>query len=240
MPGKILCVAEKPSIAKAVTGHLSGGQFTVVRLRPRPTFVCSPFSSRVHQLTMFLQRESRNRYVKNYDFTFDFRGSWGPCNVTFTSVLGHTFEWDFTPAYKNWQSPPPFHLFEAPVLQRISQPEVAENIRNEARYATALFIWTDCDREGEYIGKEVRDIAWKVKPRLEVKRAKFSNIERAHVMTAALRPVMLDERQAEAVAARIELDLRIGAAFTRFQTLQLQTLESLKNQVLSYGRHLPS
>jgi DNA topoisomerase-3 len=30
MPGKILCVAEKPSISKAVAGHLSGGQLTTV------------------------------------------------------------------------------------------------------------------------------------------------------------------------------------------------------------------
>jgi hypothetical protein len=30
MPGKILCVAEKPSIAKAVAGHLSGGPFQTV------------------------------------------------------------------------------------------------------------------------------------------------------------------------------------------------------------------
>jgi DNA topoisomerase-3 len=32
MPGKILCVAEKPSIAKAVAGHLSGGQISSVPL----------------------------------------------------------------------------------------------------------------------------------------------------------------------------------------------------------------
>jgi hypothetical protein len=30
MPGKILCVAEKPSISKAVAGILSGGQFQTV------------------------------------------------------------------------------------------------------------------------------------------------------------------------------------------------------------------
>lgn len=29
MPGKILCVAEKPSIAKAVSGHMSGGRINV-------------------------------------------------------------------------------------------------------------------------------------------------------------------------------------------------------------------
>jgi DNA topoisomerase-3 len=28
---RVLCVAEKPSIAKAVAGHLSGGQYQTVR-----------------------------------------------------------------------------------------------------------------------------------------------------------------------------------------------------------------
>lgn len=46
----------------------------------------------------------------------------------------------------------------------------------------------------------------------------------------------LDLRQSAAVEARIELDLRIGAAFTRFQTLRLgRRFTDLKSKVLSYG-----
>lgn len=57
-----------------------------------------------------------------------------------------------------------------------------------------------------------------------------------HVIHAAQHPVELDERQANAVAARSELDLRIGAAFTRLQTLQLQTFGGpLKDKIVSYG-----
>jgi DNA topoisomerase III len=41
-----------------------------------------------------------------------------------------------------------------------------------------LFIWTDCDREGEHIGSEVRDQARKGNARITVKRARFSNTER--------------------------------------------------------------
>lgn len=114
---------------------------------------------------------------------------------------------------------------------------IARNIETQARGARTLFIWTDCDREGEHIGTEIRDVALKSNPRLEVVRARFSNIERVHVVNAARNPVPLDERQANAVAARIELDLRIGAAFTRMQTLQLRPMveQMLESKVISYG-----
>jgi DNA topoisomerase-3 len=58
----------------------------------------------------------------------------------------------------------------------------------------------------------------------------------SHVLNAARSLIELDERQANAVAARIELDLRIGAAFTRLLTLQLQNLHAtLTQKVISYG-----
>ena len=55
---------------------------------------------------------------------------------------------------------------------------------------------------------------------------------------------MLDDRQVNAVAARIELDLRLGAAFTRFTSLTLQSLgpplggtgDNGKSQPISYGQ----
>ena len=53
---------------------------------------------------------------------------------------------------------------------------------------------------------------------------------------AAQHTVELDVRQVEAVNARIQLDLRIGAAFTRMQTKQLQTSLAQISEVVSYGR----
>ncbi|KAJ5888423.1 hypothetical protein N7495_008464 [Penicillium taxi] len=213
MDRKILCVAEKPAIARAVATHLSGGSF------------------QVHAI-------NGNRYVKNFEFNFNFGGAWGNCSVTMTSVLGHLTGLDFEQQYKGWMSCPPGALFEAPVVEFVDKEKqgIADNIRNQARYSKALFIWTDCDREGEHIGSEVRRQAVNGNSRIEVKRAKFSNTERAHVLRAAREPVELDNFQANAVAARIELDLRIGAAFTRLQTLQLQnTVENLKDKIISYG-----
>lgn len=213
MPGQqILCVAEKPAIAKAVAQHLAGGQVQTHAIRG-------------------------NQYVKNYKFTFNFP-AWGNCDVTMTSVLGHLTGLDFDERYRQWASCQPGQLFDAPTRIVIDKDKqaIAQNIAQQARYARILFIWTDCDREGEHIGTEVRAEALKGNARIAVKRARFSNTERNHVMQAARNPIDLDERQANAVAARIELDLRIGAAFTRLQTLSLQSLTpKLAKQILSYG-----
>ncbi|KAF1924014.1 DNA topoisomerase III [Didymella exigua CBS 183.55] len=210
----VLCVAEKPSIAKAVANHL-GGRVTTDSVRGI-------------------------QWVKNYRFNFHFQ-QWGQCNVTFTCVAGHIVAQDFTERYRKWHSCPPADLFEAPIQSFIAEDKkvVASNIESQARGSQILFIWTDCDREGENIGTEIRDIALKVNPRLRVYRARFSNIERAHVIHASQNPVQLDDAQSNAVAARMELDLRLGAAFTRMQTLNLQNMIPVRSnergKLISYG-----
>lgn len=212
MPNKILCVAEKPAIAKAVAQHLAGGQVNT-------------------------RAVTGNRFIKNYEFRFNFR-DWGSCEVVMTSVVGHLTGLDFEQQYRQWRSCPPSDLFEAATVTTIDEDKrsVAKNIQTQARSARTLFIWTDCDREGEHIGSEAANEAKKGNPNIVVKRAKFSNTERAHVLHAANHPIDLDERQARAVAARIELDLRIGAAFTRLQTLRLQGLSpQLADKTISYG-----
>ncbi|KAF2139686.1 uncharacterized protein K452DRAFT_300213 [Aplosporella prunicola CBS 121167] len=212
--GRILCVAEKPSIAKAVSQHLSGQD--------------KPPSRPVRGA----------QYTHNYEFSYNFGGRWGNSQVVFTSVAGHITEQEFTESHRSWSSCRPAQLFDAPVVKSILQDKklIANNILQQAKYCNTLFIWTDCDREGEHIGTEIRDIARKANSRLEVKRARFSNVERAHIINAARNPIELDEKQANAVAARIELDLRIGAAFTRLQTLSLQNLIAHVHEgVISYG-----
>ncbi|PKS06825.1 hypothetical protein jhhlp_006901 [Lomentospora prolificans] len=209
---KVLCVAEKPSISKAVADHLSGG------------------SKQMHN--------TRVKFIKNYTFDFDFGQPWGRCSVVMTCVTGHLTGMVFPAAFSNWTYPPPDSLFTAPVTTQVDDDKksIAANIESQARSCQALVIWTDCDREGEHIGSEIRSAAMRGNRNLQVKRARFSNIERAHVISAARRLVGLDERQVHAVEARIELDLRIGFAFTRFITNSLRTLGGpLGDKVLSYG-----
>ena len=109
-------------------------------------------------------------------------------------------------------------------------------MKREIRNVGLLIIWTDCDREGENIGAEIRDICLGVK-RVPVKRAKFSEITQSAIQRAMRTLVPIDENVVNAVDARQELDLRIGAAFTRIQTLFLRQKfpAQLAEQLISYG-----
>ena len=184
--------------------------------------------------------------MKNYEFSYNFP-TWGQCEVTMTSVLGHIHTTDFPPEYKSWTGCDPSALFDAQIIYTLESNNIhiAANIKSQARHAQALFIWTDCDREGEFIGTEVRKVAAASNQRLlepgKVVRARFSNIERQHIINAARNPVTLDENQSQAVQARIELDFRIGTSFTRMQTLKLKSWIMARGineellKVISYG-----
>jgi hypothetical protein len=67
------------------------------------------------RLLMLGQRNTPNKYIKNYVFDYDFGPGWGNCNVTMTSVLGHITTAVFPPEYKDWRHPPPDRLFDCPV-----------------------------------------------------------------------------------------------------------------------------
>ncbi|KAJ2635911.1 DNA topoisomerase 3-alpha [Coemansia sp. RSA 1286] len=155
-----------------------------------------------------------------------------------TSVAGHLVEMDFTDAYRRWNACNPVSLFTAPIFKDVGQKleDVARNIQQEARSATHLYIWTDCDREGEAIGGEVAEVCRKTNPRLIVRRAHFSSVLPQEIHHAMQNTRELDMRLVNAVEARSELDLRIGAALSRFQTLRLQSqFDAVKDKIISYG-----
>lgn len=84
-----------------------------------------------------------------------------------------------------------------------------------------MIIWTDCDREGEAIGYDIIDICVQTKSNLDVYRAKFSALTREDLENAALNLERPKKSLSDAVKVRQEIDLRIGASFTRFQTLTI-------------------
>lgn len=208
---RILCVAEKPAMSKSLATILSNGQYNT--------------------------RNTGDQYTRNFEFSYRLQNG-TMAHVIMTAVRGHLLAIDFPQQYKKWFSCAPVQLFELEIEKKTNKDLefVAQNLVQESRIADQVMIWTDCDREGENIGSEIADVCRRNNARITVYRARFSSVTPAEVHRAMRNPVLLDMRQAEAVDARMELDLRIGASFTRFQTLNIQQVfPELNESIISYG-----
>ena len=155
-----------------------------------------------------------------------------------TSVRGHLASQDFPPAY-GWSKCDPAALFDAPIetSYKADMEPLERMLKTLSPQCQVLILWLDCDREGEAIGEEVRDVCCRANPRLQVYRARFSTVMAAEIQRALKSLDRLNQAFVAAVQARSELDLRVGAALTRFQTLRLQRkFDGFSEQgVVSYG-----
>ena len=114
-------------------------------------------------------------------------------------------------------------LFKAGVEKKENSRGMCRHLREVARGCDCVVLWLDCDREGENICFEVLD---EVKPALNNKgrgsntvfRAFFSAITEKDVKKAMQTLGDPNYNESLSVDARQELDLRLGVAFTRFQT----------------------
>ena len=133
----------------------------------------------------------------------------------------------------------PKSLFDAPIV-RFCPDEFSHtkyNIQNLAARNQILIIWTDCDREGEHIGYEILEVVLERNPNIQVYRAIFSEITKTSVEKALLELRPLDINQSNAVDVRMELDLRLGCAFTRFLTINMKKMfrGSFDKFTISFG-----
>ncbi|KAL6046567.1 DNA topoisomerase 3-alpha, variant 2 [Balamuthia mandrillaris] len=207
---RVLCVAEKPSVAKEISKILSGGQYRT--------------------------RQGLSKYNNIYEFRYEIRGQ--ACDVVFTSVTGHLMELDFHQNYRKWHSCDPATLFAAPVQKtvRTDAQNLERTLHREATKCQWLILWLDCDREGENIAFEVVQCCSQANQRLQIFRAHFSALIPRDIHNACRTLTPPDIKASDAVDARQELDLRIGAAFTRFQTLRLSPkFKGLDANVISFG-----
>ena len=98
-----------------------------------------------------------------------------------------------------------------------------------------MCLWLDCDREGENIAYEVIDCVKKANSRISIYRAHFSALIPEEIWRSIRTLTPPDEKLAKAADARQEIDLRIGCAYTRFQTLLLRNSVPEIDTVVSYG-----
>lgn len=129
---RVLCVAEKPTVAKSIANIL---------YRPQ-----TAQSLRTHSI-----------YNPKYEFQCFFEGR----NVTMvvTSVTGHLMESDFDDRHRKWHSCDPRALMDlsTPVCRRVPQDKspLKDTLEEEARKCGTLVCCLDGDREGENISYEV-------------------------------------------------------------------------------------
>jgi len=214
---RVLNVAEKPSVAKEISRALSNGGARC--------------------------RDGLTPWNKVWEFEYVVRGR--RVTMVFTSVTGHLSNFEFAEErHRRWANADPRELLvDAAVAKRVPEDKrkTAENVRREARGCDSVILWLDCDREGENIAFEVLQECRAVKPRILALRARFSALSRADAERALANLVEPNEYEAKAVDMRMELDLRLGAAFTRFNTLALQRagvglpVDDKGKSIVSYG-----
>jgi len=113
---RVLNVAEKPSVAKAVAGILSRGSMQ--------------------------SRAGRSQYNRVFEFNYAIHGQ--ACRMLVTSVTGHLMELEFEDRFRRWHSCDPADLFHAPV--RKSVPQVCRSLSasracNFAKQLVGASLW---------------------------------------------------------------------------------------------------
>lgn len=215
---RVLNVAEKPSASREISNVLARASRTTPTTRPSGT-----------------------QYISNVDFCMPFRGA--TARMTFTSVLGHLMSTDIEERYRKWGGCDPGLLLDdqqCRVEWTVSDDKrgIAQNLRSESRAAQVLVLWLDCDSEGEKIAHDVANVCKSANRSLTVWRAKFSAMTHVDLMRACNNLVSVDQKLVDMVSTRQEIDLRAGAAYTRFLTVQTQRFDLHSGQdgdVVSYG-----
>lgn len=209
-------VAEKPSLAQSIAKILSKGNCT--------------------------SRKGLNGACSVHEYTGSFQGQ--SVRFKMTSVCGHVMSLDFIGKYNNWDKVDPAELFStAPTEKKEANPKLnmVKFLQVEGRGCDYVVLWLDCDKEGENICFEVLDAIQPVMNKgnsreQSVYRAKFSSITDTDIWNAMNCLGEPNCNEALSVDARQELDLRIGCAFTRFQTKYFQgKYGNLDSSLISFG-----
>ena len=211
----VLMIAEKPSIARAISEVLSGGK-------------CKN------------HKTGRGKCLLTFDGFF--QGA--KARFTVSAVAGHVYTSDFLRQHNKWDAIDPVELYDVPIvkLDAMRKMRMPEFIQKLSMGKDILCLWLDCDSEGENICYEV---IYNCLPYLNKKnyqqifRAKFSSLTKKDLKEAFDKiSDYADKNVSLSVDARQVIDLKIGVSFTRFLTTSvLPALTGLNESqtMLSYG-----
>ena len=211
----VLMIAEKPSIARAISEVLSGNKFKNHRM-------------------------GKGKCLLTFDGFF--QGA--KARFTVSAVAGHVYTSDFLRQHNKWDAIDPVELYDVPIvkLEAMRKMRMPQLIQKLSKGKDILCLWLDCDSEGENICYEV---IYNALPYLnkrsyqQIFRAKFSSLTKKDLKEAFEKiSDYADKNVSLSVDARQVIDLKIGVSFTRFLTSSIMPAlggldESYK--MLSYG-----
>ncbi|ORM41358.1 DNA topoisomerase 3-beta [Babesia sp. Xinjiang] len=212
---KVLVVAEKPKIAETIASYICTNNET-------PT---------------------KRKGKSNACMSWECCGRFLSCAADFivTSTAGHVYSAAFAPRYNNWASTDPLDLFDAEIVFEEASPEnkIPQHLAYEAKGCSYLLLCLDNDREGENIAFEVIRVC---RPHMlnlgteQIYRARFSALSRDDILRSLANLSSPNKLESDAVHARQVIDLRVGCAFTRYQTKFFQgKYGDLDSTCISYG-----
>lgn len=207
---RILCVAEKPSVAKIAARFLSNSKYKF--------------------------NISESKFNPIFDFTTKLNNE--EIQVEFTSILGHIYDFDFPAKYmEDWKTYDSEILFDVPIEHFIIQRNkpIVSTLQKYAAECDIVQLWLDNDREGENIAEEVEMICTEANKNIQIQRAVFSTLSYDDIMKAFNNPSTINRNEAAAAKIRRIIDLRIGGVFTHFQTLKLRNAAGNRPEAISYG-----
>eukprot|EP00467_Chlorarachnion_reptans_P000495 CAMPEP_0114534280 /NCGR_PEP_ID=MMETSP0109-20121206/27752_1 /TAXON_ID=29199 /ORGANISM="Chlorarachnion reptans, Strain CCCM449" /LENGTH=1001 /DNA_ID=CAMNT_0001717675 /DNA_START=158 /DNA_END=3162 /DNA_ORIENTATION=+ len=222
-PGSVvLHIAEKPTIAEALARTFAD------EVSGYTTEKGHPFHTPVHKLQSRFMGEN--------------------CQFRVTSVTGHVYNCDFEQGFESWERTDPVTLFAAPTRKIPTTGSVLRHLSAVAQGCDLCILWLDCDPEGENICFEVLETVGQKLTRTysqyrRVYRAIFSSLAPVDLKEALnKRPglegglKMPDINVSRAVDARQILDLKMGVAFTRYQSVFLRgRFNRLSAKTISFG-----
>ncbi len=155
-------------------------------------------------------------------------------------VSGHLMDFDFEEQYNNWHAVNPRLLFSLKPIRVVREECVkyVKALQLLGQRAMMVILALDADTEGESIAFEVMDIIRRVNPWVTFKRAWFSAITKKDLEEALRNLREPNPNLANKAFARMQIDLTIGAAFTRALTLLVEKKRPWllpKGSFLSYG-----
>ncbi len=241
----ILIVAEKPSVARAITKALAikyGLKFKKKKGKSKynPVYMASVINTeekkegkdekdiRHNEDPITIKIDFLDQFIVLEDNTDQ---------VIVTSVIGHLYNFDYPPPFdkeSDWNLTDPEELLTKHPVEIPINEEIVNQLFELGTVSNILSIATDFDGHGESIGWQIARTCLKVNQDLIISRMRFTATNPGAIIRAFENQTILDKGLIDQIDTLRRQDLKMGASVTRLLTVGVQKKISRK-RLISYG-----